>query len=108
MVPRIEVGKLYFISHKYPNTYTKIIKFEDNTPNNWSPQTILGSLITKDLFIILDTQEINPYEYSYDDSEKIWLRILFKDTVGWIKADKHELYEMNPTFFSESVYILDH
>ena len=98
----IKIGKLYFISHRYYESYTQIV-FE---PKNWDETKVLGKLLSKQLFMILEMKEIDPFDMIYNDGNKIWIKILHEDVIGWIKTNLDEIYELNENIFEENVYLL--
>ena len=98
----IKIGKLYFVSHKFYESYTHII----SEPKNWDETKVLGKLLSKQLFLPLEIKEVDPFDMMYHDGRKIWINILYTDIVGWIKVNIDEVYELNENIFQESVYLL--
>ena len=99
----IKIGNLYYISYQYYENYTPII----SEPKNWEETKVLNTLVSKQIFIPLEIKEIEPPDMLYHDENKIWLKILCKDIVGWIKVNRHEIYELYENVPFENVYLLD-
>ena len=107
MVSNIKIGKLHFISHQYQNVTTQILKFPDDIPGNFKPYTVLEKLYSRDLFLPLEVLEVNTFDMILEDPNKIWIKVLYKNIIGWIKVYKSEIYELNPGLIYENFYILD-
>lgn len=99
----IKIGKLYYISYQHYENYTPII----SEPETWSERKVLTTLVSKQIFMLLEIKEIDPMDMVYNDENKFWLKILCKDIVGWIKVHKDEIYELYENLPLENVYLLD-
>jgi len=107
MISDIKIGKIHFISHQYRNVTTQILRFADDIPENFKPYVVVGKLLSRDLFLPLEIMEVNHLDIILDDKNKIWVKVLAGNVVGWIKIYKTEIYELNPGLIYENYYLLD-
>ena len=92
-------GKLYYVfnqENKKDNSITICnilsyprIKHELTIDDN---PKILGRVFQNIPFLVIEIgPEVNPYHRMYGDYHPMWLKILYKDTIGWIKIDSDRI-----------------
>lgn len=94
----IKIGGLYYVFNPEYKKDTSIticnilsqprIKHEslDDQPE------LLGRVIQDIPFIVLELgPEISPFNRMYGDYYPMWLKILYKDIIGWIKIDSDRI-----------------
>jgi len=95
----LKVGGLYYVYHptyeeEAPVTICNILSYprthsEDLSDNK--PQ-LLGRLIQKEPFILLEVgNSISPYYIFYGEFRPLWVKILYKEIIGWIRVDSDRI-----------------
>jgi hypothetical protein len=96
----IKIGGLYYVfnqENKKDNSITicnilSFPKIKHEDLNN-KPE-ILGRVVQNIPFVAIEIgPDINPFHRMYGDYYPMWLKILYKETIGWIKIDSDRINE---------------
>lgn len=98
----IKIGGLYYVYHptyeeEAPVTICNILsapRVQHEMHDGEKPQ-LLGRLIQKEPFIVLDIGPvISPYYIFHGEFRPLWVKILYKELIGWIRIDSDRITEI--------------
>ena len=98
----IKIGGLYYAFYPSyeeaaPTTICNILSFP-RTPQNIIDDVkpeIIGRLVQKEPFIILEVGPvINPYFIFHGEYSPLWIKILYREIIGWIRIDSDRICEI--------------
>ena len=98
----LRIGGLYYVynptyEEEAPVTICNILEYPNHQydgPNREKPK-ILGRLAQKDPFIVLEFgPAISPYYVFHGEFRPLWVKILHKEIVGWIRIDSDRITEI--------------
>ena len=97
----LKVGGLYYVYHptyeeEAPVTICNILSVPRTHIGGHDGETpqLLGRLIQKEPFIVLDVGPvINSYYVFYGEYKPLWVKILYKEIIGWIRIDSDRISE---------------
>jgi len=99
MMSDIKIGGLYYVYHptyeeEAPVTICNILSYpriHHEAMGEQKPE-LLGRLIQKEPFIVLDVGPvISPYYIFHGEFRPLWVKILYKEIIGWIRIDSDRI-----------------
>ena len=96
----LRIGGLYYVYHptyeeEAPVTICNILSFPKTQYDGTERPEILGRLVQKEPFIVLEVgPAISPYYIFHGEFRPLWVKILYKEIVGWIRIDSDRISEI--------------
>ncbi len=87
MNSELKIGQLYCLFFKSSFSFAPVVY---HPTNNWEAVEIIEKLFSNQIFLLIEIK----YETHIDSSHnRIWLKILLKNFIGWIKISPHDIKE---------------